>query len=82
MSRNKSPAVVVVEQEHSSDVSLSSQKNNGIMYWEGPPAHFMLPTHAIHCRLSRSIERCPRACKGKTHMKNEHFERGRNSVDY
>ena len=37
-------------------------------YWEGPPAHFMLPTHAIHCRLSRSVERCPRACKGKTHQ--------------
>jgi hypothetical protein len=35
------------------------------LYWEGPPAHFMLPTHAIHCRSSRSIERCPRACKGK-----------------
>lgn len=35
-----------------------------MLCWEGPPAHFMLPTHAIHCRSSRSVERCPRACKG------------------
>ncbi len=34
-------------------------------YWEGPPAHFMLPTHAISCRSSRSTDRCPKACKGK-----------------
>lgn len=34
--------------------------------WEGPPAHFMLPTHSISCRSSRSVERCPKACKGKT----------------
>ena len=38
-------------------------------YWEGPPAHFMLPTHADHCRSSRSVERCPRASKGKTSLK-------------
>jgi hypothetical protein len=39
--------------------------NKGSICWDGPPAHFMLPTHAINCRHSRSIERCPRACKGK-----------------
>ena len=42
----------------------NSSSLNKSLYWEGPPAHFMLPTHAIHCRLSRSVERCPRACKG------------------
>lgn len=41
----------------------NSQLNKSL-YWEGPPAHFMLPTHADHCRSSRSIERCPRASKG------------------
>jgi len=43
--------------------SNASKDLNKSLYWEGPPAHFMLPTHAIHCRLSRSVERCPRACK-------------------
>lgn len=48
-----------------STVSNTNSTSRAGLYWEGPPAHFMLPTHAIHCRSSRSIERCPRACKGK-----------------
>lgn len=47
-------------------VNNNNNNNRGSICWDGPPAHFMLPTHAIHCRHSRSIERCPRACKGKT----------------
>ena len=46
-------------------MTVINNTNKSGLYWEGPPAHFMLPTHAIHCRLSRSVERCPRACKGK-----------------
>lgn len=42
----------------------ATSSRTGCSYWQGPPAHFMLPTHAIHCRSSQSIERCPRACKG------------------
>ncbi len=48
-----------------SQTTSTTQAHNKNLYWEGPLAHFMLPTHAIHCRLSRSVERCPRACKGK-----------------
>ena len=47
------------------NTSSNTNNNSTRAYWEGPPAHFMLPTHAIHCRSSRSVERCPRACKGK-----------------
>lgn len=50
-------------------ITMNNTNNNSTRtYWEGPPAHFMLPTHAIHCRSSRSVERCPRACKGKPSM--------------
>ena len=51
-------------------ITMNNTNNNNSTrtYWEGPPAHFMLPTHAIHCRSSRSVERCPRACKGKPSM--------------
>ena len=49
---------------NSPNESLNSSTTKPSLYWEGPLAHFMLPTHAIHCRLSRSVERCPRACKG------------------
>lgn len=64
-------AAASTHQQQSPNESLNtSSALNKSLYWEGPPAHFMLPTHAIHCRLSRSVERCPRACKGKTHAKN------------
>ncbi len=45
--------------------SQQQQQPHQSQYWEGPPAHFMLPTHAISCRSSRSTDRCPKACKGK-----------------
>lgn len=57
------------QQHQSPNESLNTSSTlNKSLYWEGPPAHFMLPTHAIHCRLSRSVERCPRACKGKIRL--------------
>ncbi len=54
-----------VMQSGSNNSSITTIVNNrSSLGWDGPPAHFMLPTHAINCRHSRSIERCPRACKG------------------
>lgn len=54
--------------DSSSPATMSQNRSqralSHMLCWEGPPAHFMLPTHAIHCRSSRSVERCPRACKG------------------
>ncbi len=68
---------ITITSEHQDSSSSSSSKANQnqsnmnkSLYWEGPPAHFMLPTHADHCRSSRSIERCPRA-KGKFTRWNE-----------
>ena len=63
-SNNKSHSSVVTSSATSSSTSTSNR--TGPSCWEGPPAHFMLPTHAIHCRSSQSIERCPRACKGNS----------------
>lgn len=51
--------------DNTTNPAMNTSQRSTEFYWIGPPAHFMLPTHAIHCRLSRSVERCPRACKGK-----------------
>jgi hypothetical protein len=51
--------------DNTANHAMNTSQRSTEFYWVGPPAHFMLPTHAIHCRLSRSVERCPRACKGK-----------------
>ena len=52
-------------------VNTTTTSMNKSLYWEGPPAHFMLPTHADHCRSSRSVERCPRASKGNNSKLNK-----------
>ena len=55
-------------QNNAGSASPSQHRN---LCWEGPPAHFMLPTHSICVRTSRSVERCPRACKGKIEKKKK-----------
>ena len=67
-SNSKAANALNTSSDNSNNNNANANANNSPrsigLYWEGPPAHFMLPTHAIHCRLSRSVERCPRACKG------------------
>jgi hypothetical protein len=80
--RQKSASHINLHRQHGSSLcnqttvpsplTITTTTNKSTSYWIGPPAHFMLTTHANYARSSRSVERCPRAIKGNNNTNQCH----------